>query len=223
MALPPLCLFVRDGDRRRLLFVRCVGLSWRLFRQIMVSLRLIDVWASAEDRRLLASLSSTVVVSTHPSLIDVVILASMIKDATGIARGGLSRNPIIRLVVANAFICNDDDPHELVARAVGALKRGHNLIIFPEGTRNDGAPGKLKRGAAHIAMGGLADVAVLRISPRPPILRKGRGWRDAGEGRSVYDISVRTVIRAPGPADAGKSRNMNARALTARIREALEA
>jgi hypothetical protein len=221
--LPPLWIFVWDGHRRRLLFVRCVRLSWCLFRQIMVSLRLIEVRVSQEDRRLLASLASTVIVSTHPSLIDIVLLVSMTKDATSVVRGGLFKNPIIRFVVANAFICNDGDLGELMSRAVGALKGGYNLIIFPEGTRNDGVLGKLKRGAAHIAIGGMADVAALRSSPHPPMLRKGRGWRDAGEDRSVYDISVRAVLKTADAIDAGKSRHINAKALTARIREALEA
>jgi 1-acyl-sn-glycerol-3-phosphate acyltransferase len=110
----------------------------------------------------------------------------------------------------------------LIGRSVEAIKKGYNLIVFPEGTRNDGATGELKRGAAHIAIAGQADVAALRISPRPPVLRKGRGWRDAGESRSVYDISVRAVLKTAGAIDAGKSRSVNARALTARIREALE-
>jgi 1-acyl-sn-glycerol-3-phosphate acyltransferase len=220
--LPPLWLFVRDGDRRRLIFVRCVRLSWRLFTQIMVSLHLIEVRVSQEDRRLLASLSSTVIVSTHPSLIDIVLLVSMTKDATSVVRGGLFQNPIIRFIVVNAFIGNDEEPDELVSRSVGALKKGYNLIVFPEGTRNDGATGRLKRGAAHIAIGGMADVAVLRIGVCPPMLRKGGGWRDAGERRSVYDISVRAVLKTADTIDTGKSRNTNAKTLTARIKEALE-
>jgi 1-acyl-sn-glycerol-3-phosphate acyltransferase len=222
VVLPPLWLFVWGGDCRRLIIVRCVRLSWSLFRQIMESLHLIEVRASQEDRRMLASLSSTIIVSTHPSLIDIVLLVSMTKDATSIVRGGLFQNPLIRFIVANAFIGNDGDPDKLISRSVGVLKKGYNLIIFPEGTRNDGTLGGLKRGAAHIAVRSVADVAVLRIRPSPPVLRKGRGWRDAGESRAVYDISVRAILKTAGIVDAGKSRNINARAMTARIKEALE-
>jgi 1-acyl-sn-glycerol-3-phosphate acyltransferase len=217
-----LWLFVWNGDRRRLLLVRCVRLSWRLFRQIMVSLRLIEVRVSQEDRRTLASLSSAVIVSTHPSLIDVVLLVSLTKDSTSIVRGGLFNNPIIRLVVANAFLGNDKDPGELMDRSVGTIKKGYNIVVFPEGTRNDGATGRLKRGAAHIAIRGQADVAVLKISCRPPMLRKGRGWRDAGERRSVYDISVRAVLKTADIIDPAKGHVRNAKALTAMIKEALE-
>jgi len=220
--LPPLWLFVWDGGHRGLLFVRCVRLSWRLFQQIMESLHLIEVRVSQEDRRLLASLSSTVIVSTHPSLIDIVLLVALTKDATSIVRGGLSQNPFIRFVLSNAFIGNDEDPEELIRRSVEALKSGYNLIIFPEGTRNDGVLGKLKRGAAHIAIASLADVAVLKIRSRPPMLRKGRGWRDAGESRSVYDISVQAILKTLDFIDAKKSQNLNARTLTARIKDALE-
>jgi len=220
--LPPLLLFVWNGDRRKLLFVRCVRLSWCLFRRIMASLRLIEVKVSPEDRRLLASLSSTVIVSTHPSLIDVVLLVSLTRDSTSIVRGGLSRNPIIRLVLANAFICNDEDPDGLISRSVAALKKGYNLIIFPEGTRNDGGLGKLKRGAAHIAVRSRADVAVLSVTSRPPMLRKGTGWRDAGEGRSVYEIRVLDILKTADVLDAGKGHGLTARALTAKIKGTLE-
>jgi len=202
--------------------VRCIRLSWRLLQQIMVSLHLIAVRASQEDRRLLSSLSSTIIVSNHPSLIDIVLLFSMTKDTTCLVRGGLSQNPLIRFILANAFIANDEDPDKLISRSVGALKKGYNLIIFPEGTRNDGTPRKIKRGAAYIAIESLADVAVLKIRPSPPVLRKGRGWRDAGERRSVYDIGVQAILKTPDIIDTGKNQNLNARAVTARIKEALE-
>jgi hypothetical protein len=188
----------------------------------MASLHLIKVSVSQKDRRLLSSLVSTVIVSTHPSLIDIVLLISLTKDATGIVRGALSQNPLIRFILSNAFICNDEDPDKLISHSVGVLRKGYNLIIFPEGTRNDGTIGKLKRGAAHIAIKSLADMAVLKIKCRPPMLRKGGGWRDAGESRSVYDISVQAILKTPDIIDARKNHNINARILTAKIKEAME-
>jgi len=219
--LPILWLFCWNGDRRKLLIIRCVRLSWRFFRRIMELLRLIKIRVSSEDRQTLSSITSTVIAATHHTLIDIVILVTLVKDATCIVKGKLFQNFFVRFVVANAFISNDEDPEVLINSSVAALRKGYNLIIFPEGTRSSES-GKLQRGTAHIAAESHADILVLTIDVNPLILRKGKDWRDAGEKPAVYDIRVKTVLKPMEIIDAGKSRNINARMLTARIKEAFE-
>jgi 1-acyl-sn-glycerol-3-phosphate acyltransferase len=153
-------------------------------------------------------------------LIDIIILVSLTKDATCLARGGLFQNPLIRFILLNAFIANDGDSIELIGRSTAALRGGYNLIIFPEGTRSAGGK-KLQRGTAYIASESLSDIMVLRINVDPQHLRKGKGWQDAAEKRVVYGIRVKAVLKPLEMMDAEKSRNINARRITARIEEAM--
>ncbi|MCL1892785.1 MAG: 1-acyl-sn-glycerol-3-phosphate acyltransferase [Holophagaceae bacterium] len=219
--LPCLWLFFRNATQRRLLFTRIVRLSWCFFRKIMEALWLIKIQISPKDILTLSSATSTIVVANHTSLIDVIILVSLTKDATCITKGRLFQNPLIRYILANAFIGNDGDPIELINHATTALKSGYNLIIFPVGTRSQGEA-MLRRGTAYIAMESLCDILVLRIDADPPHLRKGKGWRDAGEKRVVYNINIKAVLRAQKIVESEKSRNINARIITRRIKETLD-
>jgi 1-acyl-sn-glycerol-3-phosphate acyltransferase len=217
--LPLLWLIFRNADRRRLVFTRVIRLSWRFFRRIMESLQLIEVRVPDKDRENLASVTSTIIVANHLTLIDIIILVSLTKDATCIVKGKLSQNFFVRFIVANAFIANDGESDELISRSAAALRNGYNLIVFPEGTRSGGEV-KFQRGAAYIAAESLADVLVLKIVLNTPFLRKGKGWRDAGEEKAVYDISAKALLKPAEIIDAEKSRNINARAIISRIEDA---
>jgi 1-acyl-sn-glycerol-3-phosphate acyltransferase len=219
--LPFLWLFVWNGDARRLRAIRCVRLAWRILRWIMEGFRLIDVHVSAEDARTLGTLSSTIIASNHPTLIDIVLLGSLTKDATCIASGRLYKNPIMRFVLANAFVSNDGDPEAMISRSAAALRKGLNLIVFPHGTRNEGG-GKLRRGTAHIAWESQAEILVAKISSTPTVLRKGKGWHDVADRTSVFRIELQAALAPADIGDAAKSRNINARAITAKIEDALD-
>ncbi|MCL1894678.1 MAG: 1-acyl-sn-glycerol-3-phosphate acyltransferase [Holophagaceae bacterium] len=219
--IPFLWLLFWNVAKRKLVFTRIVRLSWCFFRKIMETLWLIKIQVSQKDILTLKSAASTIIVANHTSLIDIIILVSLTNDATCIVKGRLFQNPLIRFILANAFIGNDQDPIELIDHAVAALMSGYNLIIFPEGTRGNGEV-KLRRGAAYIAMESLSDVLVLRIDADPPHLRKGRGWRDAGEKRVVYNIRVKAILKPQIILNTEKSRNINARMITKRIKEAFD-
>ena len=216
--LPLLWLFVWNGRNRRLIFAYCIKTSWSFFRWIMESLGLIGVSISNEDQQILSSVSSTIIAANHLSLIDVIIIASLTNRPTGITKGRLSSNMLLRFILSNGFIRNDGGPGELISRSAAAISEGCNLIVFPEGTRGGG---KLQRGTAHIALESMADILALKIDMSAPMLRKGRGWRDAGDRRAVYGISIKTRLNPKEIMDPAKNRNINARKITALIEEAL--
>jgi 1-acyl-sn-glycerol-3-phosphate acyltransferase len=131
------------------------------------------------------------ILSNHPTLIDVVFLISFVPNADCVVRSGLARNPFTRGPVnATGYICNDSGA-ELVEDCIRSIKAGNNLIIFPEGTRTpkDGQM-KLQRGAANIAVRGGCDVTPVIIRCRPRTLGKGEPWWKIPPRRAEFSIEV---------------------------------
>ena len=194
---PPLMLFrarramralVRGGYR---LFVG-VGHVTGLFRVVM----------SAEDRARLASMRGRVVVASHPSLIDVVILLARLPNATAVAKAAAGRTFFYSRVVNAAFLVNDD-PRRVLEEAQDLLARGGNLVIFPEGTRTpaDAPRRKLHRGAAQIALHAGTPVACVSVACDPPVLAKGQPWWDVGDRTTTFTLHVcgEIPVAAPEP------------------------
>ena len=195
---------VRGGYR---LFVG-VGRVTGLFRVVM----------SAEDRARLASMRGRVVVASHPSLIDVVILLARLPNATAVAKAAAGRNFFYSRVVNAAFLVNDD-PRRVLDESQDLLARGGNLVIFPEGTRTpvDAPCRKLHRGAAQIALHAGAPVACVSVACDPPVLAKGQPWWDVADRVIAFTLRVCGEIPVTAP-EPGTVPHAAAVALSERIR-----
>ena len=106
-----------------------------------------------EGKEYLSHLSGKIVVANHPSLLDVVMLLSVIPNADCIIKASLGHKNIVSSIVNTLYISNSLDFDHLVSECTRSLKEGNCLIIFPEGSRTK-ADGVLNfhRGAAHIAL-----------------------------------------------------------------------
>ena len=130
---------------------------------------------SVENRELLKGIKGKVVIANHPSLLDVVILISLIPNANCIVKGALVQNKFISIIIKNLYIPNSIPFEEQMERAKKSmLEDGNNLIIFPEGTRSvPGAPWQFKKGAARFALFAEADVVPIYFGGNEKIgLRK---------------------------------------------------
>jgi 1-acyl-sn-glycerol-3-phosphate acyltransferase len=89
------------------------------------------------------------------------------------------------------FIRNDLPPEALLNACCESVKRGQNLIIFPEGTRTGpGTNPKPQRGFANLALFAKADLQMLTIVCEPPILYKGNPWWRVPVERSRISLTV---------------------------------
>jgi len=118
---------------------------------------------------------SLVIAPNHPSLLDMVLLASRLPDLACIIKAPLRANPLLgggaRLA---SYICNDP-PLLMVRGAVSELRAGRQLLIFPEGTRTTQGPvSGFKGGFALIARNAGAPVQTVLIETNTPFL--GKGW-----------------------------------------------
>ena len=180
--------------------------SFRFFVWLGHVTRLFRVEVSLEDRRMLASLRGAVVVSNHLTLIDAIILLSVVGDAVCVAKESVNRNPFMRMVARNVLIVNDG-PRDVLRRARHHLSQRVNVIIFPEGTRTPAtAPSHVfRRGAAHIALLSGAPVETVSIACTPPVLGKHQPWWDVGGRTIVYEVRYRGRIELPHDADQQKN------------------
>lgn len=171
---PLQALLVRSPARRRPLARAAVQRSFGLFIALMRRLGLISYEIHGAERLRREGL---LILANHPTLIDVVFLISLVRNADCVVKAGLADNLFTRgPVQATGYIPNVGGA-ELLQACIASLRSGGNLIIFPEGTRSrPGEPLQMQRGAAQIAIRAGCDVTPITIRCEPLGLSKGRPW-----------------------------------------------
>jgi 1-acyl-sn-glycerol-3-phosphate acyltransferase len=172
----PLLLVAIRHQRRRAAVARTV--IHHLFRAFVAMMCLLGVCRVTVLHRERLQRRGLLILASHPSLIDVVFLMSLVRDADCIVKAALARNPFTRGPVrAAGYVFNDSGPG-LIDDCVASVRSGNNLIVFPEGTRTpaDVALGRLQRGAANLAVRGALPITPVRITCEPRMLGKGIKW-----------------------------------------------
>lgn len=216
-------LFVRNPEKRRAAFSYTVHASWIFFVGLMSFCGLIRVHISSVDRKKLKSLRGVIVVANHPSLIDVVIVVSLVRQPICLVKSSLSANFFMRPIISNVYVNNDISYPDLLAQSAASLAAGHNLVIFPEGTRTrPGVDMRLQNGASRLALDTNADIIPVRIDQSERILGKGQPWYSVGSRCVTYRLSVKRTIRPKPFCCNGKPGGVNARHLTAELKKSIE-
>jgi 1-acyl-sn-glycerol-3-phosphate acyltransferase len=163
------------------------------------------------------------VVANHPTLLDAIVLLSLMPQADVVAKGSHFQNPFLAGPAKGAgYIPNWNGP-QLVAECAERLKRGRSVIIFPEGTRSPvNQLGPFARGAAHIALRGGCDPVPVTIQCEPATLYRGRAWWDVPERRFTLTLTAQAPLLVADSVDQSMSRSRAARALTASLRDHFE-
>jgi len=174
---------------------RLVRASFRLYIFMLQYLGVIELKLVGAKR--LHACRGNVVVANHPTLLDIVLIMSLVPDAQCVVKHQLWRHPLLGpLVRAAGYIRNDQNPESLIEACKTALAAGANLIIFPEGTRSvPGRPLRLQRGFAHIAALSGADVQLLSITCEPITLIKGEKWYVIPARRPTFTVEVGEQVR----------------------------
>ena len=126
------------------------------------------------NKNIFKNIHSKIIVANHPSLLDVVLLISLLPCADCIVNGLLGKKNILRIIVNKLYIPNELDFTEISSRVANSLSKGNCVIIFPEGTRSiPGKPIDLKKGAARLAIETGYDIVPVHIGGNEKIgLRK---------------------------------------------------
>ena len=133
---------------------RLISSSFRLFFRLTHILGVME--ADTAGIECLKDKKGVILVANHPTLIDYVLIASVIPETDCIVKSALTHNFFLKRVVSGAdYIVNSEDPSDLVRDAEARLAKGGVLLIFPEGTRykgEEGGAGEFKAGAFRIAV-----------------------------------------------------------------------
>ncbi|DAA81761.1 TPA: hypothetical protein CPT90_10515 [Candidatus Gastranaerophilales bacterium HUM_3] len=133
--------------------------TWRFFVNLMMFLKLFRL-----DVKNLEKIENKVIVSTHPSFIDIVILIALIPRSTCFVKKELAHNPILKNLVTSIFITNEVELDELKSESKKMLDRGFNVIIFPSGIRHrrDEFP-KIRKGASLVALNAGKNIVPIKM------------------------------------------------------------
>ena len=173
----------KDARARRL-----IHHTFRFYLWQMQALGLMTL--AIHGRENLAQARGKLVVANHPSLLDVVILISLLPDCDCIVKGSLRRSLVSGVIRATGYTDNSNGD-TMLARCTRSLAAGFPLIVFPEGTRS--TPGQalvFQRGAANIAVRCGVDTLPVHISCTPPTLLKGEAWYKIPARRPVFSVTI---------------------------------
>lgn len=135
---------------------------WRFFTNFLIFTGVMKL--NIKNRKEIEQIKNKIIVSTHPSFIDVVILIGLIPKTTCIAKEALAKNPIMKNILNTIFITNESNLDEIQKQTKELLDEGFNVIIFPSGIRHrrNEFP-KIKKGAALIALKARRNIVPLKL------------------------------------------------------------
>lgn len=116
-----------------------------------------------------------ILVANHPSLLDAVMIVSRLPNAVCVMKAELMDNILFGAAARLARYIRNDAPLEMILDAREELRRGAQLVIFPEGTRTRDFPlNPCQPTAGLISRGSGVPVQVLLIEFTSPYL--GKDW-----------------------------------------------
>ena len=150
-----------------------IAMGFRSYLGIMRALGQFELDLRALDS--LRDAGPMVIVSNHPALIDAVLVLSRLSHVVCIAKAGLWDNWFLGGGMRLAGYIRNDAPHTLTRRAIAAMRSGHQLLIFPEGTRTmpGQALGPFRGGFVLMARAAGVPVQTVFLEGGSPYLRKG--------------------------------------------------
>jgi len=178
------------GKNRQLSTRRAVRATFRFYVKILQLVGMFDL--RVENPEELTQLEGKIIVANHISLLDVVFLISLVPEAQCIIKSSLWRHVFLRyLMRAAGYIRNDLPAEELLAGCKEELACGRNLIVFPQGTRQQQDETlRFHRGFANLALYTDAPIQLVYITCTPPVLFKGEPLLHAPARRPVFNIRI---------------------------------
>lgn len=150
-----------------------IMLGFRAYLFLVRASGLVNCDLSALDA--LRDEESLVITTNHPSLIDVVLIASRLPRAVCILKANLLDNPFLGGGARLAGYIRNDSVQGMIHKSLAVTRDGGQLLVFPEGTRSEAAPvSGFKGGFGLIARRNRIPVQTVFIEASSPFL--GKGW-----------------------------------------------
>lgn len=191
-AILPFLLFKHKGMERQLAARRLIARTWRWFLAYLRITGVINYRYHGVD---VLGRSGQLILANHPSLLDVLLLISVVPESNCIIKKSLQRNVFVGgLIRAAGYIPNNQNEATLDA-AIQVLEAGETLMIFPEGTRTK-ADGIIhfNRAAVSIGLRAATEIRPVVVRMTPAGIRKNEPWYRIPDTTYKYDIVVADAI-----------------------------
>lgn len=181
-------LTIKDNTQKKYQYSETLHKSWKFFVYLLEFLKVIKI--KSDDLEKIKNIRNSIIVSTHPSYIDILILMAIIPYSTCFVAHKLTNNPFFKGMVELLFIPEGLSIDEILNKTSKVLEEGFNVIIFPMGTRHrkEEYP-KIHRGTALIAQETNTNIAALSIETNQDFLQTNQPIYDAGTDTIEYNIS----------------------------------
>ena len=161
--------------------------SWQFFICLIKFLKIIELKIDNLDK--ISTIKNSIIVSTHPSFIDIVILMSIIPYSTCFVAEKLARNPFFKGMVNLLFILEIKSIDNWLEKTCEKLNNGLNVIIFPMGIRHKkNEMPKIRRGTALIAQKSHKNIVMLKLQTSFDFLQSNQPIYDAGNKPILYSL-----------------------------------
>jgi 1-acyl-sn-glycerol-3-phosphate acyltransferase len=147
--------------------------GFRAFLSVMQALDIFRCDLSALDA--LRAEGGLVITPNHPALLDAVLVISRLPRVVCITKASLWDNWFLGGGVRLAGYIRNDVPLKLVRRGMLELRAGHQLLIFPEGTRTVEPPVNVFKGG-FLLMARKAGVPIQTVFIEGNSGYLGKGW-----------------------------------------------
>ncbi|RYF35143.1 MAG: 1-acyl-sn-glycerol-3-phosphate acyltransferase [Comamonadaceae bacterium] len=150
-----------------------ISAGYRLFWNVASACRMMRIDARCLDP--LRDEPGIIFVANHPSMLDALLLVAHLPRSACIMKASLMKNIFLGAGARLARYIRNDSARAMVRLSVEDLKRGGQLVIFPEGTRTV-APtlNAFRPGVTLIAKLAKAPIQTVFIDTDSPYL--GKGW-----------------------------------------------
>lgn len=130
----------------------------------------------------------SIIISNHQSILDPILMLALSPHILILISDKVWSNPIVHtLFKLIGFIHLSHDMETLKIEMGEAIRKGYNLVIFPEGKRNNGCITRFHKGAFQIAQNLKADILPVYIHGASHVMPKGSAFAMRGNINIVID------------------------------------
>ena len=167
--------------------------SWKFFIWLLKKFKIIKFEFKGLEK--IQNLKETIVVSTHPSFLDIVILMSIIPNSTCFVGERLAQNIFFKGMIELFFIKEGQPVKDWTKECCNMLDKGMNVIVFPSGIRHrKNEHPKIRRGVAMIAQASMKNIAIIKMSTSFDFLYIHQPFYEAGSETVTYYIDYAGTI-----------------------------
>ena len=127
--IPMVTLFVQDEQTRNRRAQVIIRESFRIYIAMLRALGVLKLEVIGAEK--LSACQGKLIISNHPTLIDIVLLMALLPDAKCVVKPALFANPFLRQIVrAAGYIRNDVEPEILIEKCRETLLPAITSLSF---------------------------------------------------------------------------------------------